>query len=384
MNLQFNQEFVYPEHTKRPDWVEQRLKHFTTRLKLDTDNNLSDKMLQDRIIDNIEENILPQKIKIKKVLNKKGLSEIINKIDKATESGAEFMWYYYLLMQSGFILSSVIPSSFQPEALELPKEFVQEKDKLVKIYKESNGTTEDALKFQKGITKIANKVQEYFIKHDIHIVDLLKDQSGAKGGIQHIQSLLLSVGLSINSFGEINDVIDNSHVDGMTQTQFFNGSSQAIQALYAKSSETAKPGYLGRKLSTISERIKLSSTPDCKTKKYLNIKIRDKQMLESFTGRYYKTKVGIEMMITSNSDIVGKIIDVRSPLYCKAKEGICKRCYNTEYVDKMNLTPGANIGLLASTGLTGSLVALTLKKSHVGVGLDKENIDFREEIKKMF
>ena len=384
MTLQFNQEFVYPEHTKRPKWVEERLGKFTAKVKQDTDSNLSESMLMDNMIDNIEENILPTKVKIKKTLNKKGLSDLINRIDEETTTGTEFMWFYYLLMQSGFMLSSVMPSSFQPEALELPKEFVQEKDKLVKTYKDSKGTTEDALKFQKGITKIAHKVQDYFIKHDIHIVDLLSDQSGAKGGVQHIQSLLLSVGLSINSFGEINDVIDNSHVDGMTQTQFFNGSSQAIQALYAKSSETAKPGYLGRKLSTIAERIKLSSTPDCKTKKYLHIKIRDKQMLESFTGRYYKTKVGIEMMITSNSDIIGKTIDIRSPLYCKAKDGICTRCYNTEYVSKMNLTPGANIGLLASTGLTGSLVSLTLKKSHVGVGLDKENIDFRKEIEKMF
>lgn len=384
MTLKFNQEFVYPEHTIRPKWVEDRLSKFFERVKTESERNLSENLLRDAMIDNLEENILHPKIKIRKVLNKKGIGDIIKKLDEVTDTGEEFMWYYYLLMQSGFTLSSVMPSSFQPEALVLPKEFVQEKNELVKKYKESKGTTEDALKFQKGITKIAKKVQDYFVENNIYVADLLKDQSGAKGGVEHIQSLLLSVGLSINSFGEINDVIDNAHAEGLTQTQFFNGSSQAIQSLYSKSSETAKPGYLGRKLATIAERIKLSKTMDCGTRKYLDIKIRDKDMLESFVGRYYRTKIGIEVLLTPNSDVIGQTISIRSPLFCKAKDGICTRCYNTEYAMKMNLTPGANIGLLAATGMTGSLVSLTLKKSHVGVGLDKENIDFREEIKNMF
>lgn len=382
MNLKFNQEFVYPDHTIRPDWVEKKLNNFFTTLKNDTDANLSTPMLQDAIVDNLELNILHPKIKIKKVLDKKGIGEIINKLDSLTDNGTEFMWYYYLLMQAGFTLSSVMPSSFQPEALVLPKQFVKEKNELVKKYQDSKKTTEDALKFQKCITKVAEKVKKYFEDNDIQVVDLMN--SGAKGNVGHIQSLLLSVGLSINSFGEINDVIDNPHAEGMTQTQFFNGSSQAIQALYAKSSETAKPGYLGRKLGAISERIKLSSKTDCGTNNYFEVKIRDIDMLKSFTGRYYKSKVGVELQLDNNSDVVGKVIKLRSPLYCKASDGICHKCYNKEYVNKMKLSSGDNIGLLAATGLTGSLVNLTLKKSHVGVGLDKENIDFREEIKALY
>jgi len=382
MNLKFNQEFVYPDGKQVPKWVENRLNAFHTKLKIDTDKNLSYKLLQDVIIDNLETNILHPKIKIKSKLDKKGISKLINKLDEMTDTGVEFMWYYYLLMQAGFTLSTVIPSSFQPEALVLPKEFIKEKNELVKIYKESDKTTDDALTFQKNITVIAEKVKKYFEDNDIHVVDLMNSE--AKGNVSHIQSLLLSVGLSINSFGEINDVIDNSHVEGIEQTQFFNGSSQAIQALYAKSSETAKPGYLGRKLSTVAERVKLSSQLDCKTTKYLKIKIRDKKMLHSFNGRYYKSKLGILIQLNDNSDVIGKVLEIRSPLYCTSKDGICHKCYNELYISKMKLKSGDNIGLMASTGLTGALVNLTLKKSHVGVGLDKANVDFREEIKSLY
>lgn len=383
-NLTFNQEFVYPDHTKRPEWVSLRLDKFFTALKKDTSKNLSESLLRDAIIDNLEDNILHSKVKITKTLTKKTISELINKTDAVTDNGVDFMWYYYLLMQAGFTLSSVIPSSFQPEALTLPKKFVSAKNEAVEVYKNSKQTPEDALKLQKAMTKIAKEVQAYFIENKIYVADLLGDQSGAKGGVEHIQSLLLAVGLSINSFGEINDVITNSHAEGMTQTEFFNGSSQAIQALYAKSSETAKPGYLGRKLSAIAERIKLSKLEDCGTKNYLEIKVRDKDMLKSFDGRYYRTKVGIEMQLTSKSDVVGETIKLRSPLYCRAKDGICHRCYNPGFISKMNLRAGDNIGLIASTGLTGSLVNLTLKKSHVGVGLDKQDVDLREEIENMF
>ena len=378
----FNQPFVYPKHAERPEWVNQRLTKFHDQLKKDCSQGLKIDLLRNKIIDNLEDNILPDSVKVKETLDKKGIGRLIKQFDKIAKTDIEFMWFYYLIMQAGFVLSTVIPSSFQPEALILPKEFTKDKNDAMKKYNGSKKSTDDAMTYQKDITKIAEQVKIYFEKHQINIVDLMNSE--AKGNIGHIQSLLLSVGLSINSFGEINDVIENSHAEGLTQTQFFNGSSQAIQALYAKSSETAKPGYLGRKLSTISERIKLSSQVDCGTNKYLTIRIRDKGMLYSFEGRVYKTKIGLEKILTSNSDVIGETLQIRSPLFCKAKDGICHKCYNQDYINNFKLTAGSNIGLLAATGLTGSLVNLTLKKSHVGVGLDKEEVDFNKEIEKMF
>jgi len=380
MKIQFNQELVYPRQRELPEWVKNNLTQFHTKVKESTNKNLSIRQLQDELIDILESNILHPKIKIKKVLNSNEIGNILNKTEALT-TDIEFMYYYYLLMQAGFTISTIIPSSFQPEALELPKEFVKEKDELVKIYESSEKTTEDAMEFQNNVTKIAKKVKKYFEDNSIDVVDLLN--SGAKGNVSHIQSLLLSVGLSLNSFGEINDVISNSHSEGMTQTQFFNGSSQAIQALYAKSSDTAKPGYAGRKLSAITEGIKLSTVKNCNTTKYLELKIRDSKMIEALIGRYYKSKVGIERQINESSDLIGEKIKLRSPLYCKAKDGICERCYNEVYIQRIKATPGENIGLLAATGFTGSLVNLTLKKSHVGITLDKEEVDFRQEIKDM-
>lgn len=374
-----NQAYVFPNHCLIPRWVEERLNAFHNRLKNDTLKYSNLNILKDNIKENLEENILYD-FKISKPLDKKIIGNILKQYDKTFSNGVDFMWWYYLLMQAGFTLSSVIPTSFQPEALMLPDEFKSEKDAIILKYNNSKKTPQDAIQFQDSISLVANKVKKYFEEKDIYVVDMMN--SGAKGNTSHIQSLLLAVGLSIDSYSEINDVIENSHSEGMTQTQFFNNSSQGIQALYSKSSETSKPGYLGRKLSSVGENIKLSKDNDCGSQRFFELKVQSQDVAYAVTGRVQKTALGLSL-IKDPDDVMDKLVKLRSPLYCKSKDGICKTCFGPDYVDKFNLIPGANIGLLASTGLTSELVNLTLKKSHVGVGLDKVEVDLREEFKKM-
>ena len=374
-----NQAYVYPDHCKIPKWVEDRLNAFHNRLKNDTLKYSNLEILKDNIKENLEENILSD-YKITKPLSKKIIGEILKLYDKKFTNGIEFMWWYYLIMQAGFTLSSVVPTSFQPEALILPEEFKREKDIIILKYNNSKKTPQDAIQFQDSISKLANKVKAYFNEQDISIVDMM--DSGAKGNTGHIQSLLLAVGLSIDSYGEINDVIENSHVDGMTQTQFFNNCSQGIQALYSKSSETAVPGYLGRKLSSVGENIKLSKDDDCGSTRYLEIKVQSQEVMYAIIGRTYKSTFGLSL-IGDKDDLMNQLVKLRSPLYCKSTDGICATCFGKEYIKKWNLKPGANIGLLASTGLTGELVNLTLKKSHTGIGLDKVEVNLDEEFRNM-
>ena len=144
--MKFNQEFIYPRHALPPEWVSSRLDNFHKTLKNDTEKYSSINalvQLQNSTIDNIEKNILPKGIKITKVLDKKGIAKLIDSLDKTIQSGIEFMWYYYLIMQAGFTLSSVLPSSFSPEALILPQEFLTQKAEAVRIYNNSKKTTED-------------------------------------------------------------------------------------------------------------------------------------------------------------------------------------------------------------------------------------------------
>ncbi len=69
---------------------------------------------------------------------------------------------------------------------------------------------------------------------------------------------------------------------------------------------------------------------DCKTKKYLKIKI-SKTMAPRIIGRYYLNDKSGEFELITDIDKASKLIDktilMRSAIYCKSTIGICKICF---------------------------------------------------------
>ena len=147
------------------------------------------------------------------------------------------------------------------------------------------------------------------------------------------------------------------------------------------------PGYLGKKLSNICEKVKLASIIDCGTQHKLKINTINAKFLESFIGQLYSDKENTitkdlkEFTFEDVKKYTNKDIYFRSPLYCRAPgHYICPKCYNQEFMRNHNIKAGDNIGLYASTGITENLVSLTLKKSHVGINVKTEKINFLKDL----
>lgn len=374
--------YIYPDNTIPPVWVQEKLNKFTESVN---NNSRSDNLTKNKVnIEIIMDTLFDNKnYKIPKVVypfSKKNIKYIIKELSNKYSDRA-FMWYYYILYYIGFYFSTIKPSAFTPESLELPKEFETRKKQLINDLKTK---AINEIKFQSEITQLSKDVVKYLQDKKVPLMDFIT--SGAKGEIGNIQDILVGVGLSINSKGEIIDVIENSLSEGLTQTQFFNNSSQAIQTLYAKSSETAKPGYLGRKLETLTEGVKLSQLKDCNSKEYLEIEIKSQDILDALENRNYLSNSSslnsssLKKVDSSDKTLIGKKIKLRSPLFCKATDGICATCYDEVFIKDMELHPGSNIGLIASTGLIGDLVNLTLKGSHIGISLNQEEINFIDDL----
>jgi hypothetical protein len=47
---------------------------------------------------------------------------------------------------------------------------------------------------------------------------------------------------------------------------------------------------------------------------------------------------------------------------------------------KHKIKDNDNVGLLSSTGMLGSLINLTLKKSHTGISLNLEEVDLTKDL----
>jgi DNA-directed RNA polymerase subunit beta' len=371
--LALTENWVVPEPFKEPEWVKELEQKIITEVKQSNFDNEKFKKL-------LEKDLLKGKIKPKYPLTKKTIPKLVEEMWEKFDSD-EFIYRYYLLGRLGFYLSTYKPANFSPESLQLPEKFKKRKEELLKEYenKIKSGVPQDKAVawIDKEFNKLTKEVIEYWDKNGIDLADIIK--SGSRGKPDDIRKMLVAIGLSINSKGEVNDIILRSHIEGLEQTQMFHYSSQAIQALYAKSSETAVPGYLARKLSTVLEPLVLSKVKDCGSKRYLEIEIQDEDMLEAIDGRVmYNGKI---INTDKDKDLIGKKVKLRSPLYCKAQDGICETCLNPVYVKKLQLKPGDKIGLIVATSIgADALVNLTLKKSHVGISLDLEEVNLEEDI----
>ena len=378
-SVQITAKWVIPEAFKQPEWVEDNLKKFKEEAKIIINKKLSKKEENDQIKKLLEKYIFGDKVKPKYPLNKGNLGKTITSMFENIPQN-EFIYRYWMLQEVGFFLSTFKPSGFAPEALSLPDKFKKKKEELLKEYQKKVkdiGKDKAIAWIDKEFDKLTDEVIDYWESEGINIVDMIR--SKARGGPSDIRKMLVAVGLSINTAGEINDVIMTAQIDGLEQTQFFNYSSQAIQALYSKSSETAVPGYLARKISTVAEQVNLSKDKDCGTTNYLEVEVLDKEVLEALDGRMLHNKKLIDS--EKDTNLIGKKIKIRSPLYCKTQDGICENCYNPKIVKKLEMKPGEKIGLLATTGLGDqALVNLTLKKSHTGLSLNLEEVNLDKDI----
>ena len=393
----YNGKIIIPNAFKTPEWVTELLNNIKeeTLKNYKLNNNKLDPLFIKKVF---EEKILANKVKVNYPLHKKNVSKMFNDMAKVFDD-PEFSWRYMIAYQYSFFLSTFIPKSFEPKTLELPEVFQKKKDKIKLDYHKKLSeakTPEDKDKaiiwVNKELNKLADEVIDYFTEQDIDVMDIY--HSGTKGSRDDIRKLLVAVGLSINANGDINDVILNSHAEGLKPTQFFNYSSQGIVSQFHKSHSTAIPGYLVRKLYTVLESLTLSEIEDCRTQKLFEFKIQDKEILERLNFRIYKdTKNGnfkeFNFNDLSKSEMakleqkyVGKTIYLRSPLYCQAKDGICKTCMGPKYIDELELKPGDNLGLRLIGAFSEALANSALKSAHAGLSLDKSEIDLTKDIYK--
>ncbi len=371
-----------PKVFEEPDWVVEDYDRFERLIKEDyakrktIDRALVKKLIYEILLDGRIKPIFP--------LKKPNVGKLVERMYEIFDN-EEFQYRYYFIYRAGFFLSTYVAESFTPEALVLPDQFKPKKAKIIAEYKERKDAAKNEMEDTKAIkwvndafSDLTDEVLQYFRDNDYPISKFLDSQS--KGSPDDLRKMLVATGLSINAKGEINDVIERSGSEGLTPTQFFNYSSQAIVSQYQKSHETAKPGYLIRQLNTIGAGVSLSKLTDCGTTGFLSIKIMNADMLVAFEGKMRKTGNSLTEITKDDKGLIGTTVKVRSPLYCKAEDGICVTCYNPKFVETMQLKETAGIGLLASTAQAELLTNLTLKAAHTGLSIDKEEVNFETDI----
>jgi len=217
--------------------------------------------------------------------------------------------------------------------------------------------------------------------------------SGARGSKEQIRQLSGMRGLmakpqkSGSSGGEIieNPIISNFK-EGLSILEYFISTHGARKGLADTALKTADAGYLTRRLHDVAQDV-IVNEDDCGTLRGLEIHTLRKNeevvetLKERIAGRVSLANVinpltGEVYVRTGEmiSDIIAdkieespiESVEVRSPLTCESKRGICAKCYGRNLATAKGVQTGEAVGVLAAQSIGEPGTQLTLRTFHVG------------------
>ena len=250
-------------------------------------------------------------------------------------------------------------------------------------------------------------IQDIWSKCDNEIKDALKDNleeynpinmmvdSGARGSDSQVKQLAGMRGLIANTSGKIIEVpIRSNYREGLNVQEYFISSRGARKGLADTALRTADSGYLTRRLVDVSQEV-IIREDDCHADEGLLVYgISDgnqpiEPLEERLFGRYLQQPVyhpetgellmGTEDMIT-HAD-AKRIVEagvkecvIRSIITCKAKRGICKKCYGINLATATEVSVGEAVGIVAAQSIGEPGTQLTMRTFHTGGIASAEDI----------
>jgi len=342
---------------------------------------------------------------INKVLTKGSLRGIISDILKGTDvpTTAQFLdsikqLGYYYAFKGG--LSFGLSNIMVPEE---KKQIVSKAQNEVDIIK---GQYAEGIISQK---ERYNKTVDVWIKANADLTKILMDRitndksgfnsvymmldSGARGSKDQIRQLIGMRGLmakpkkSTAGGGEVieNPILSNFK-EGLSIQEYFISTHGARKGLADTALKTADAGYLTRRLVDVSQDVVIREE-DCGTLRGIEVKpLRKNNEIVESLGERILGRVALddiyhpetdELLVAAGEEITEEkvelieqtpieSIEVRSPLTCEAKQGICAKCYGRNLATGEMVEKGEAVGVVAAQSIGEPGTQLTLRTFHQG------------------
>lgn len=299
-------------------------------------------------------------------IDKKSLYIIINELYDIlpVEKTAEVMTNINI---NAFKLSSIIPQTFSIDSIIVPENIKAEKNKLLN----SETKPED---FNNILLEKSNELLNSKDIKDSGIYNIIK--SGSKLSPTDFGVLTLAKGTVVDIEQNMLGPITSALTDGYSPIEYYEDAASARRTLHIRAVGTAEPGTLAREV-TYANCNTIITKDDCKTKKYLELFVKP-TMVDQLFGRFMVDDKSLNLIeITESSNIINKTISLRSPLYCKEKNGICKTCYG-KLCEKMD---SKQIGVIAGTVINAAGVeGYAMKARHQSIQVQFKETDFTKDI----
>ena len=218
--------------------------------------------------------------------------------------------------------------------------------------------------------------------------------SGARGSINQIRQLAGMRGLIANTSGATIEMpIRANYREGLNILEYFISSRGARKGLADTALRTADSGYLTRRLVDVSQDV-IIREHDCHADDGIEVyEIRNgNEMIEPLAerrvGRYLvedlrddKGELIVSKNKLMNSADAKRVVEsgvetikIRSVLRCKAKQGVCAKCYGANLANGNLVNVGEAVGIIAAQSIGEPGTQLTMRTFHTGGIASAEDI----------
>jgi DNA-directed RNA polymerase subunit beta' len=209
--------------------------------------------------------------------------------------------------------------------------------------------------------------------------------SGARGSFGQLTQMVGMKGLIQNSTGAIIDLpIVSSFKEGLTPIEYFISTNGARKGMTDIALNTAKAGYLTRKLFVSAQSVMITES-DCGTKDGIVIKKVTASGIETSLSKNIAGRVISHDIVDKTGKVLMKKgtlvtkedanvlekqgvtdVSVRSALTCKTKLGICAHCYGIDLGTGKLVAIGEAVGTIAAQAIGEPGTQLTMRTFHTG------------------
>ena len=344
-----------------------------------------------------------------KVMTKKALAEVIDYCFRFV-SGKATVLLADAFMQTGFEYSTRAGISIGIDDLTIPSEknlIIAEAEKEIQTIQKQydEGLTTESERYNKAIdiwSEVTDKVAQVMMNRletekitidgksksypSFNSIYVMAD-SGARGSVDQMKQLSGMRGLLAKPSGEIIETpITANYREGLSVTQYFIATHGARKGSADTALKTANSGYLTRRLVDVAQDVIVSQV-DCGTTEGIVVsdlleggevlidvcervlgRIALKPVVDPYTG---------DAIVEANEEIteasIHKIkefginkIWMRSSLMCRAKKGVCVKCYGRDLARGRVVNLGEAVGIIAAQSIGEPGTQLTMRTFHLG------------------
>ena len=275
-------------------------------------------------------------------------------------------------------------------------------NKVIDIWSRANDVVAKSMMEVISKETVTNRDGEDEEQDSFNSVFMMAD-SGARGSPAQIRQLAGMRGLMARPDGSIIETpITANFREGLNVLQYFISTHGARKGLADTALKTANSGYLTRRLVDVAQDVVITDT-DCGTTNGLTMTpvIEGGDIIETLGDRILGRVVAKDVTRSEEDDEVlvpaGTIIDekwietiesfgidavqVRSPITCENRYGICSECYGRDLARGHKVNKGESVGVIAAQSIGEPGTQLTMRTFHIGGAASRASAEDSVQVK---